>query len=89
MFKHNTVTAGTIYGAILPAISLFIFLYLLKGNFLLFNKPGTPYLVAIGLNLLIIRWYASKKLDKTVIGIAAVTFIFMIAIFVFKLQPIR
>jgi len=89
MFKHNTVTAGTIYGAILPAISLFIFLFLLKGNFLLFNKPGTPYLVAIGLNLLIIRWYAKQKLDKTVIGIAAVTFLFMLAIFVFKLQPIR
>ena len=89
MFKHNTVPAGIIYGAILPAISLFIFLYLLKGNFLLFNKPGTPYLVAIGLNLLIIRWYGKKKMDKTVIGTAAITFIFMLAIFVFKLQPIR
>ena len=89
MFKHNTVPAGIIYGAILPVISLFIFLYLLKGNFLLFNKPGTPYLVAIALNLLIIRWYGKKKMDKAVIGIAAATFLFMLAIFVFKLQPIR
>jgi hypothetical protein len=89
MLKRNTITAGVIYGAILPAISVFIFLYILKGTFLLFNKPGTPYLIAIGLNLLIIRWYGKKKMDTAVIGIAAITFIFMLAIFVFKLQPIR
>jgi hypothetical protein len=43
---------GFLYGSILPAISLFVFLYLLKGNFLILNKPGIPYLIAIVINFL-------------------------------------
>lgn len=89
MLKNNSIMAGIIYGLTLPMISVFVFLYILKGNFLIFNKPGVPYLVAIGLNLLIARYCSRKKLDKTVMGIAAVTFIFMLAVFIFKLQPIK
>ena len=89
MFKSNNITAGVIYGLILPGISLFVFLYLLKGNYLIFNKPGVPYLVAIGLNLLIARFYSKKGMDKAAIGIVAVSFIFMLAVFIFKLQSIK
>lgn len=89
MFKRNTIAAGSLIGLILPAISVFIFLYILKGSVIIFNKPGTPYLVAVALNLLIIRYYGRKGLDKTVIGLITVTFLFLIAVFVFKLQPIR
>ncbi|WP_183567017.1 hypothetical protein [Mucilaginibacter sp. SP1R1] len=89
MSKYNSVVAGIIAGSILPAISLFVFLYLLKGSFLIFNKPGVPYLVATGLNLFIIRYCAKKRLDKTTMGMVLVTFVFMLAIFIFKLQPIR
>ena len=89
MFKVNTITRGAVIGLILPAITVFIFLYILKGNFLIFNKPGAPYLIAVFLNLLIMRYCARKDMDKIAIGIVAVSFLFMIAIFVFKLQPIR
>ncbi len=89
MFKTNSIIAGVLYGLILPGISLFIFLYLLKGGFLIFNKPGVPYLAAICLNLIIARYCAKKGRDKTVIGIVIVSFIFTLAVFIFKLQPIR
>jgi hypothetical protein len=89
MFKVNTITRGVIIGLILPAITVFIFLYILKGEFLILNKPGIPYLVAVFLNLLIMRYCARKGMDKIAIGIMAISFLFLIAVFVFKLQPIR
>ena len=76
-------------GLILPAITLFIFLYILKGEFVILNKPGVPYLAAVFFNLLIMRYCARKGMDKIATGIVAVSFIFLIAVFVFKLQPIR
>ncbi len=89
MFKNNNILMGFIYGSILPGISLFIFLYLLKGNFLIFNKPGIPYLIAVALNLFIIRYLF--KIDKENIGtgMILITFMFTAAVFVLKLQPIR
>ena len=89
MHRSNSISAGIIYGLILPAISVFVFFYLLKGNVIIFNKPGIPYLVAVGLNLLMARYCSKKGMDKTFMGIVIVSFIFMLAIFVFKLQPIR
>jgi hypothetical protein len=89
MFKVNTITRGVIIGLILPAITVFIFLYILKGEFLILNKPGVPYLVAVFFNLLIMRYCARKGMDKIAIGIVAISFLFLIAVFVFKLQPIR
>ncbi|MDB5144583.1 MAG: hypothetical protein JWQ66_3296 [Mucilaginibacter sp.] len=89
MLKNNTIIAGIIGGLILPGISLFIFLYLLKGNFLIFDKPGIPYLVAIALNLFITRYCFKKGIDQFGAGMILVTFLFMAAVFIFKLQPIR
>ncbi len=89
MLKNNGIIAGVIGGLILPGISLFVFLYLLKGNFLIFNKPGIPYLVAIALNLFITRYIYAKGMDKTGIGFILVTFVFMAAVFLLKLQPIQ
>jgi uncharacterized membrane protein len=89
MLKSNSFLAGAVGGSILPGISLFVFLYLLKGNFLILNKPGIPYLVAIALNMFITRYCFSKQQDKTGMGFILVTFIFMAAVFLFKLQSIK
>lgn len=89
MLNKNSVLTGSVIGALLPALSLFIFLYILKGQYVYMNKPGIPYFTAICLNLFITRYYFKKGLDKTGTGIAVISFIFMLAIFVFKLQPIR
>lgn len=89
MLKNNSIVTGLIGGCILPGISLFIFLYLLKGNFLVLNKPGVPYLIAIALNLFIIRYCFKQGKDNTGIGMILVTFIFTAVVFLLKLQPIR
>lgn len=89
MFKSNSIVAGVVGGSILPGISLFIFLYLLKGNFLIFNKPGVPYLIAVALNLFIIRYCFKEGKDNMGTGMILITFIFTAAVFLLKLQPIR
>ncbi|SEO25718.1 hypothetical protein [Mucilaginibacter sp. OK283] len=89
MLKNNSILVGLLGGSILPGISLFIFLYLLKGSFLILNKPGIPYLVAIALNLFIIRYCFKQGKDNTGTGMILITFVFTAAVFLLKLQPIR
>ncbi|WP_184548265.1 hypothetical protein [Mucilaginibacter sp. FT3.2] len=89
MLKNNSIVAGVIGGSILPGVSLFVFLYLLKGDFLIFNKPGVPYLVAITLNLFMIRYCFKEGKDNIATGMILITFIFTAAVFLLKLQPIR
>jgi len=89
MLKNNNILTGFLYGSVLPGISLFIFLYLLKGNFLILNKPGIPYLIAIALNLFIIRYCFKAGKDNIGTGMILITFVFTAAVFLLKLQPIR
>jgi hypothetical protein len=89
MLKNNNILMGFLYGSILPAISLFVFLYLLKGNFLIFNKPGIPYLMAIALNLFMIRYCFKQGKENIGTGMILITFVFTAAVFLLKLQPIR
>ena len=89
MFNKNSFLSGFIGGAILPALSLFIFRVLLKGNYLIMGKPGVPYLVAVCINLFFVKYFYNKGGDKAGNGFVLVTFIFMAAIFIFKLQPIK
>jgi uncharacterized membrane protein len=89
MLKNNNILTGFLYGSVLPGISLFLFLYLLKGSFLIFNKPGIPYLIAIALNLFIIRYCFKEGKDNIGTGMILITFVFTAAVFLLKLQPIR
>ncbi|QEC77723.1 hypothetical protein [Mucilaginibacter ginsenosidivorax] len=89
MLKNNSIVVGLLGGAVLPGISLFIFLYLLKGSFLILNKPGIPYLIAIALNLFIIRYCFKAGKDNIGAGMILTTFVFAAAVFLLKLQPIR
>ena len=89
MLKNNNILTGFLYGSVLPGISLFIFLYLLKGSFLIFNKPGIPYLIAIAMNLFIIRYCFKEGKDNIGTGMILITFVFTAAVFLLKLQPIR
>jgi hypothetical protein len=88
MFNKNNTSTGLLLGAILPGMSLFIFGLLLKNKVVFMNKPGIPYFVAFAINLFIIRYFYSKGADKTGNGIAMISLLFMLAIFIFKLQSI-
>ncbi|MDB5150061.1 MAG: hypothetical protein JWQ57_4081 [Mucilaginibacter sp.] len=88
MLNKNDTSTGLLIGAILPAISLFVFLFVLKNHVVFMNKPGIPYFVAFALNLFILRYCYAKGADKTGNGIAMISFLFMLAIFIFKLQSL-
>ena len=88
MLNKNEITAGLLIGAILPGISLLVFWFLLKNQVVLMNKPGIPCLTAFAINLFIIRYFYGKGADKTGNGVAMISLLFLLAIFIFKLQPL-
>lgn len=88
MLKKNDISAGLLIGAILPGISLLVFGLLLKNKVVLMHKPGIPYFVAFAINLFIIRYFYGKGADKTGNGVAMISLLFMLAIFIFKLQSL-
>lgn len=88
MFSKNSYLAGAFIALIFPAVSL-LATHLFKDSTLILNKPALPYLVAIVLNLIMMRLLSKKDTVKTVKGIMAVTFIFMIVAFILKQHHIR
>lgn len=88
MLNKNDISAGLLIGAILPGISLFVFWFLLKNQVAFMNKPGIPYFAAFAINLFILRYFYVKGADKTGNGIAMISLLFLLAIFIFKLQAL-
>ncbi|MEO3402776.1 hypothetical protein AAFN85_02675 [Mucilaginibacter sp. CAU 1740] len=88
MLNKNDISAGLLIGAILPGISLFVFWFLLKNQVAFMNKPGIPYFTAFAINLFILRYFYVKGADKTGNGIAMISLLFLLAIFIFKLQAL-
>ena len=76
---------GVLYGLITPFLAWLIFAVWLKNEAMIMNKPAMPYLIAIGLNLLMLRFSARAYLDKTSNGIMIATFACTILIFLFKI----
>ncbi|MFD1257340.1 hypothetical protein ACFQ3S_11080 [Mucilaginibacter terrae] len=86
MVIRNLMLTGFVLGLIFPGLTLLLFNVLYK-NVLLLNKPAIPYLVALGLNLFIIRICYKKGADQTGRGVMLATFIAMlIMFFLFKIR---
>jgi hypothetical protein len=85
MFRRNNLILGILYGFVPPVLTWVIFAVLLKNEAVPMNKPAMPYLIAIGLNLLMLRFSARAYLDKTSNGIMVATFVCTLLIFVFKI----
>jgi len=77
--------SGVILGLIVPALAWFTFNVLYKGVVLL-HKPAIPYLVALGINLFIIRVCFKNSMDDTGRGVMLTTFVCVILILVFKIR---
>lgn len=86
MFKTNNLFAGILIGSILPAIAWLVFSYWLQNEAIVMDKPAVPYLITVGLNLLLLRYCLKKDLDKTGNGIMMITFAFMLAVFFLKIN---
>jgi len=88
MFSKNSYLTGVLIALILPAASLVV-AYVFKDSTLILNKPALPYLIAIVLNLIMMRLISKKETVKTVKGIMIVTFIFMVVAFILKQHLLR
>jgi hypothetical protein len=86
MFKNNNLPLGILYGCIAPAVAWLVFAYFLNNDALIMNKPAAPYLIALFLNFLLLRYMAKKYLDKTANGIMIATFVCMLLVFFFKIR---
>lgn len=81
----NNLVIGMLVGLILP-LSAFILAEVIFKNQLFLSKPGAPYLIAIGLNLVSMRILYKAKIDKTAIGILIITFLVLVLTFIFKIK---
>ncbi|HWZ02448.1 MAG TPA: hypothetical protein VNX40_02495 [Mucilaginibacter sp.] len=88
MFSKNSYLTGALIALIFPVVSLVV-AYVFKDSTLILNKPALPYLVAIVLNLVMMRLISKKETVKTVKGIMIVTFIFMVVAFILKQHLLR
>ena len=77
------MAAGLLAALIFP-VSAFAVKYFLKNNVFILNKPSVPYLIAIALNLVMIRFCLKKDLEKTARGIMLATFLVLILVFTLK-----
>ena len=86
MLKKDSYLTGILLAIPLPAAAFVLATYVLQYNLFLLNKPAFPYLVAIALNLIMMRLFSANGMVKTVKGIFIATFLITIALFILKLR---
>lgn len=84
MYRNNFYL-GLGIGAVLPAITWIVFNYVAK-DMVIMNKPAVPYLIAIAINLILVRVFHRKQADQTSRGIIVITFAFMILVFLTRIR---
>jgi len=83
MLEKNSLIVGILIGLIFPAVAWVVSWYL-RNAIDIINRPALPYLVAIALNLIALRFLQKKELDQTGRGLMLATFVVMILVFIFK-----
>ncbi|MGZ3873645.1 MAG: hypothetical protein ACXVJD_12045 [Mucilaginibacter sp.] len=81
----NSLLAGLLAALVFPAIAWGA-AYLLRDNIALINRPALPYLIAIAINLILLRFLLKRDLDKTARGIMLGTFVIMLLVFMLKVH---
>ena len=85
MLNKNSLLAGITTALLFPAIAWGM-AYLLRNSVDIINRPALPYLVAIALNLILLRFLLKWDLDKTARGVMLGTFIIMLLVFMIKVH---
>jgi hypothetical protein len=86
MLKKDSLFTGLLAGIALPALAWMFFGWLFP-NAVILSKPLIPYIIAIALNLFLIRVCYTKDAGKTGTGVMVVTFIVTLLVFIIKLKP--
>lgn len=85
-YKNNIVT-GIFAGIVLPALAWLFFGCFFK-DIVFMNKPGIPYLIAVAINLVAVRYCSKNDMDKTAMGLIAASFVVVSLVFILKIQPL-
>jgi len=86
MLPKNSYLTGILLAIPLPVAAFVLATYVLQYDTLILNKPALPYLVAIALNLIMMRLFSTDGVVKTVKGIFIATFLITIALLIFKVR---
>ena len=78
MQLKNSILMGLWIGLLLPAVAWVLFARLFPDTIIL-NKPAIPYLIALGLNLFIVKLCFQRHADNTGKGVMLATFASMLA----------
>jgi len=81
----NSIAVGALVGLILPLLAYFFSDVFLKEE-IIPAKPGVLYLIAIGINLILLKFIAKSNTDKAATGLLIVTFIVLLLAFIFKIK---
>jgi hypothetical protein len=77
MQLKNSILMGLLVGLLLPAVAWVLF-GRLNPNTVILNKPAIPYLIALGLNLFIVKLCFQRNADITGKGVMLATFASML-----------
>jgi hypothetical protein len=84
MLQKNNIVNGAVLASIFPGITWLVLGVILNNKVVFFDKPAIPYLIAVAINLFLIRYLFKKRQDQTATGVILVTF--MIMLFAFLVQ---
>lgn len=84
MLKKDSYISGMFLAIPLPIAAFVLATYVFQYAALVINKPALPYLVAVALNLIMMRLFGANGTIKRVKGIMIVTFLIVVALFIFK-----
>ena len=91
ILKQDSLILGLVMGSIVPWIIFGILFYLFEWMGMLFLKipyfirPSTIMLLAIAINVLVMRYYMVKlRFEKTGKGFLVITFIYIIGFFAYE-----
>ncbi len=80
MFKKDNFAQGLAIGATLPILT-FVLIEFLKTQMEVFARDKFIYIICVGANVLILRYFIKKEFDQTAKGILMVTFIYALLFF--------
>jgi len=89
MLKKNNIITGLLIGLIFPEITWLAFGIILKNKVVISGKPAIPYLLAILINLFIIKYLFKKGDDQIGQGCIISTFIAMLAALLIQIGYLR
>ncbi|MEX8547398.1 MAG: hypothetical protein V5804_07335 [Mucilaginibacter sp.] len=85
MQVKNNVVVGMLLGLILPLLA-WVFSEVFFRREIIADKPGVPYLIAVAINLILLKQIYKANAEKAGIGLLIVTFTVVILTFVFKIK---